>query len=341
MAETKAKMIPTKYMLELRKKIMEERNVTETTVNNYLNNLFLINDRKSFSNLTFLKKDKERILEYLKEFAEATQIAKLSAMVVALSTVKENHLYKTTHKFFSTMLNEKLGIRDEEDEKAKTLTKDEEAEKWVSWDEVKSKWEALKEKVDEFKNDKFNSLVTRQFESMVDYLILSLYVLQPPRRNNDFLHMFIVTKNSGDLDKNANYADMVNKKFIYNVYKTAKHHGQEIVPMSDSLHEVLSTWLKFHPGNKSSNMVKLFVNREGTPQTGVNYITLRLNKIFKKKIGATQLRHIYISNEFKDIYSPEIQEKMKRVAEEMGHSVSEQKKYYRSVAPSSDSSDEE
>jgi hypothetical protein len=50
-----------------------------------------------------------------------------------------------------------------------------------------------------------------------------------------------------------------------------------------------------------------------------------LNTIFDKKISASMLRHIYISDEvLKDV--PKIEE-LQKIAAEMGHSVGEQMLY--------------
>ena len=48
-------------------------------------------------------------------------------------------------------------------------------------------------------------------------------------------------------------------------------------------------------------------------------ITRMLNKIFGKKISTSMLRHIYLTNIYKDV--PQIN-KMENLANEMGHSVS-------------------
>jgi hypothetical protein len=53
-------------------------------------------------------------------------------------------------------------------------------------------------------------------------------------------------------------------------------------------------------------------------------ITRELNTIFGKKISTSMLRHIYLSNLYKDV--PKLNQ-MIRTAEEMGHSVGEAMKY--------------
>jgi hypothetical protein len=77
---------------------------------------------------------------------------------------------------------------------------------------------------------------------------------------------------------------------------------------------------------KKAREVKLFVNHEGSPQSLVNYITLRLNKIFGRKVASTMLRHIFITHKFGDEF-----EEMSKTASAMGHSLGEQRDYAKRV----------
>jgi hypothetical protein len=54
----------------------------------------------------------------------------------------------------------------------------------------------------------------------------------------------------------------------------------------------------------------------------VNAITRVLNRVFGKKIGSSMLRHIYLSDKYKDQ-----NEEMKKDAEAMGHSLDLQRAY--------------
>ena len=94
--------------------------------------------------------------------------------------------------------------------------------------------------------------------------------------------------------------------------------------------EVINTWLKFHPLIKSAKRgaksIPLIVNWDGIKLNSQNHITLKLNKIFKKKISSAQLRRIYLSQSFGLEYL-EMQAEMAKTAEAMGHSVRTQSKY--------------
>jgi integrase len=73
--------------------------------------------------------------------------------------------------------------------------------------------------------------------------------------------------------------------------------------------------------------IKLLVGADGTPLTAVNVITRLLNRVFGKKIGSSMLRHIYLSDKYKDTI-----DEMKTDAAAMGHSVGQQRAYVKKDA---------
>jgi hypothetical protein len=107
-------------------------------------------------------------------------------------------------------------------------------------------------------------------------------------------------------------------KFVYNTYKTAKKYGREEVAIAPSFKKILTKYLK-----KLPNQDYLLMKPNGTKFSAQN-ITRELNSIFGKKISTSMLRHIYLSNLYKDV--PKLNQ-MIRTAEEMGHSVGEAMKY--------------
>jgi hypothetical protein len=142
--------------------------------------------------------------------------------------------------------------------------------------------------------------------------------------------MFVVASIPSNDEKTKNYLDWTNKKMYFNHYKTAKKYGTQIIDFNDKkdLIEAITLYLKHHPLNPSKGKAlpknaefKFLVYNDGSGLVAVNSITRILNKIFGgKKIGSSQLRHIYLSSKY-DI------DEMKKDAEEMGHSLEEQKSY--------------
>jgi hypothetical protein len=111
----------------------------------------------------------------------------------------------------------------------------------------------------------------KEYAQMLHHLILSLYVLQAPRRNIDYCLMKI----SSDItDTNFNYLDLKNKRFIFNNYKT--NHKYDTIEIPYNVHFLV--WMDSEPINKSGDIIKI------------------LNKIFGRNIGSSMLRNIYLTS---------------------------------------------
>jgi hypothetical protein len=66
----------------------------------------------------------------------------------------------------------------------------------------------------------------------------------------------------------------------------------------------------------------LLINMDGTEPNRVNFITRALNKVFSKNIGATALRHIYLSDKY-----AETQKAKEADASAMAHDTTVQSQY--------------
>ena len=80
----------------------------------------------------------------------------------------------------------------------------------------------------------------------VDYLILSLYTLIPPRRNLDYMEMFICKNAGTDEEKNYLEVNMKNEpyKLVFNKFKTSKSAGSQEVTVPDELKRIINIYLK-------------------------------------------------------------------------------------------------
>jgi len=190
---------------------------------------------------------------------------------------------------------------------------------WLSWEEVKKHWEELKSKTD-FKT---KDLSESQYNVLLQFVVLSLYVLLPPRRN-EYQHMFLVTSTP---DGGDNYLDVMKHQMIFNKFKTSKKDGSVTIDIPESLQHVISLYLKYHPLikgkiTKKFNPVPFLVYYDGKPFSQVNSITRILNKVFGKKVSSSMLRHVYLSHNYGDTL-----EHMKNDSEMMSHSLAQQKDY--------------
>ena len=315
-------METTEFMLQLARTLVAERKVAESTANAYVKVLYAMNDKKPFKNLTFLKST-DTILERLAKYAESTQRSVLAAIVSVLSAHKDKATFKKPYTFYYDEMMKRSKVAREEDDKNEKTEK--QKTNWITWAEVETKRNELLDAVNKFMN---NAKVTPQeYEQLMMLEVLSLYTEISPRRNADFLNMFIVKKWTEAMDKEKNYMDMATKQFIFNKYKTAKKYGTQIEPIPERLWDRMAVLLKFHPlwkghAKRKLEPVKLLVAADGTPLVADNTITRILNKVFGKKIGSSMLRHIYLSSKYGNTL-----EEMKKDSISMAHSLSMQKSY--------------
>jgi hypothetical protein len=312
----------SEFMSELSKELMEKKGVVESTANAYVKTLYVLNSKTPFKTLSFLR-NKASIMEHIEEYAPSTQKSVLASIVSVLSLVSEKPSYKAVYKYFYEKMMEKSKPL-ESDQNDKTAKQ---KDNWVSWSEIKEVCDALRAKMVEYSAKK--TISPSDFNHLLQYLVLSLYVYIQPRRNQDYLDMVVVKKWKEDMPKDKNYLDLATSKFVFNKYKTAKKYGTQTIDIPDTadapLLDVITTYLKYHPlwkATKGKEAVPFLVSADEKPLVAVNAITRILNKIFGKKVGSSMLRHIFLSDKY-DI------KEMQTDAEAMGHSIEEQRKYLR------------
>lgn len=164
------------------------------------------------------------------------------------------------------------------------------------------------------------------WDKLVNHLILSLYTSGiPPRRNEYYLMRIISNKKKINPRENFLLWNKNDKKFIYNVYKTSKTYGRQEIDITDpKLIETIKHYLKHRKILVDNPENDFFLVRfNGDKLKNSNDITRRLNSIIGRRIGASMLRHIYLTEKY-----GQIKNEMEQDAEEMGHSVATQQKEY-------------
>jgi integrase len=287
---------------------LKNKNLSSSSIILYLKALKKLNDGKEIKNLKFLTKP-DNILTKIADYKPTTQ-RNIIIAIVSILKVLENPLYS---KYYDIMINMTKNINENNKNNEKTETQ---KTNWMGWDEIMSKFNELKN------NLKISKTITeQQYNALLDVVVLSLYVLIPPRRNKDYIQMEITKNNTKDITKN--YLDTKKEQFIFNVYKTAKKDGQLIVSIPDELMSILKLYIKHHPYKtemKTENVPFLvYYNKKRIPDNGITRI---LNKIFNKKIGSSMLRHIYLSGKYGNVL-----EEQKEDAKMMGHNVSTARDY--------------
>jgi integrase len=306
------------FMMTLSKKLIEERNIAESTATQYLQTLFKLNGDKPFSNLAWAKKfdDVQKIID---TYAKSTQGNQYMVLSSALSIFKDKATYKSAYNHWKEKM---MNARKEAREIPASEKTEKQEENWMDWEEIVKKKSELQEEVSTFRSNKH--LTPGQWETLLQYVVLSLYTDIQPRRNQDYLDMYVIKKLGKEYDKTKNYYDMATHRFVFNKYKTAKKYGEQVEQVPEPLQEVLKTYLTHHPLAKSkAKEFKLLVKSDGAPLNTVNSITRILNRTFNgKKVGSSALRHSYLSSKYGTVLK-ELQED----AQAMAHSTDVQKQY--------------
>jgi integrase len=288
--------------------LLKNKGLSENTINLYMTYLHKLNDNNLLKNIKFLR-DPLEIIEKIKDYKETTQRNIIISIVSILKVLDEKKLYD---EYYKLMIERTKNINDKpKNEKTETQKKN-----WMSWDDIMIIYNDLLKNLKLSKN-----MDDTKYEKLLHFLVLSLYVLLPPRRNQDYLKMKITNKPEG---VNDNFLDLKKKQFVFNVYKTSKKDGQVIINIPDNLFKILKLYIKHHPKLDllKKEDIPFLVYFNGDKLTLDNSITRILNKIFNKKIGASMLRHIYLSNKYSKIINE--QEKDSKM---MSHNLQTQKDY--------------
>lgn len=145
----------------------------------------------------------------------------------------------------------------------------------------------------------------------VNYLILSLYIYNCPRRldysnmilndniniNDDAIILWnnnkknYVTNKVNAIDSNNNY--YVRKKntsfFIFNDYKTNYKYGKQIIEVDITLQKIINTYIDRNKIKNNDILIKL------SKTSLSNKLAKIFTKYANKRISASMLRHIYIT----------------------------------------------
>jgi hypothetical protein len=328
-------MATNEFMLNLHKTLLDKtygkdnHKLSDSTASAYLKALFNLHDKKPFKSLTFLR-NTEEIEKKLVDYAESTKKTIYASLASVLSIYKDKPAYKATHKYYY----DKMMTKAEEAKKIDTAEKTETQEKnWVGWEEVEKKRKDMADEIAKFVDNK--KVSPTEYGQLLKYLVLSLYVDVPPRRNQDYLDMLVgmPTKTFAE-SPDKNYLIIKKKvptEFIFNKYKTNKKYGRQTVAIPETLGKVITAYLKHRPTTADEKKAKVFpllVFHDGKPLVQANAITRVLNSVFDKNIGSSMLRHMYLSNKMN------ISE-MKADAHDMGHSLNEQQKYLKAPTETS------
>lgn len=308
----------------------EKKNLSPKTVALYVRNLRILNDDEKIKNLNYLN-NIETILNKLNKYKENTKRIYLISITSTLS------LFKDTNKKYKKLYDKYYSLMKDKDNEIKQMPTDvmneNQKESWLTWDDITNKYNELKNKV--LMSIKSKSIVDKYDKYLLPFMVLALYAHEENevRRNQDYQLMYVINKYNEAYPDDKNYLDLTNKNFIFNVFKTNKSKGQQVIKISEPLFNDIILYLNHYPlSNNIKNIKKdktpipFLVNKEGNVLSQVNSITRILNKIFGSNVGTSLLRHVFITYKL----GPTIN-KLEEVASNMGHTLRTQKDYIKNT----------
>lgn len=263
--------------------IFKCKDLSQTSLDSYKAKLKKLNDNKPVKNLTFLN-NIDNIKSIIKDYKPNTQ----RNYIIAVASILKCYLTNNKTKKIENIYNQYSKILDEyninlKDQTAMTET---ENKNWMDKGELDDVYNQVK---NGYKNSK---------QAFQNYLLLSLYYLQSPRRNKDYQLLKIANKYQDGLSNEFNYLDVKRKKFIFNNYKTAKKYNRQEVDINEELFSIIQSYIKSFKLKDGDFLLNDLKTNE--PYKNTNAITILLNRIFKKRVGASMLRKMYLTNKYGD-----------------------------------------
>ena len=309
-------------------KIKNSRSIRDTSINLYKSYMNRLNDEfnkgKEF-NMNFIKHNIKEIFKYIDEnFGNSVQRNFYASLLVFISPTEKNKPTDGFENIYDEILNK---LRDKHniyiDNKKDNKKNDKEDKNWISFEEVLNKWNKIDRII---RNTQFDDNLTKKdYNNLIEWVLLSLYTMNPPRRN-DYAEMKIIPYNeyqetSLNNIENNNYLVKGKSNFVFSFGKNSVKSDigdTKIIDVPKNLAKVLRVWLKL---NKTEFLLPKYGKKEPITKNG---LTLILNKIFyPKKISTSMLRKIYLSYKFGDV-----KKEQQKIAEEMNHSVQVQNDIY-------------
>ncbi|NBX77745.1 hypothetical protein EBQ93_00095, partial [bacterium] len=248
----------------------------------------------------------KEILESLMTYKPNIRKTKLSAFIVVLD--QKDDTPDDVKEIIDNYRKQLFADADDvdKDEKKQKLTESQE-KNYITWDEVLKIYDNLRTEAEPL--FKLENLNKKQYNKLQEFVLLSLYVLTPPRRSLDYAQFKI--KN---IDESTdNYMTVKGRKkegtLVFNAYKNSKRLGKQEVKISNALRNIIQKWMLKNPNEYL--ITTNTGNRIEQPR-----VNLMLNNIFNKNIGSSLLRHIYLTHKYGDVDL----EEMEKTTHEMGNS---------------------
>ena len=306
-------MVKNSKLMDALEEHLAEKGLAKGTIKLYMTKLVKLNDNKPFTALVFLK-DFKKIKAQLDTMENAnTRKSYITAIVSILNNVGKDKSYMERNIMYKSLLEKEKMNKLQENPNEKTETQ---KANWIDWTEVVKLHKEMDEAARMIMADEGEPKPSER-KLMNDYILLSLYTLTPPRRNLDYLLLKLDLDGKKE-DEEVNYYDPKQKTFTFNVFKTKWKNGKETIPCPLPLCKVLDRYVAYNKIGDNE-----FILFKGDEKRNGGMITKTLNRIFKKKVGASMLRHSYDTHKYGAVLK-----EMKQDAMMMSHSVNEKLNTY-------------
>ena len=308
--------------------IRAHRSIKDSSLKVYLFNLRKLYEklghRDEMKSLKWLE-DEDTVLEAISEMAPSSRKTILASIVVALAASGDGYKDEL-EKYRATMteLAESYNADLKKQEKSPAQEKN-----WTTLAALRRVMRNYKAELvtrDVFKKPRA-AISKRDFDLLQRWIVTCLYVLDddnPPLRL-DYTMRVVSKSEYDDMSEKEKSSDNFlvvqsrNKKvFSLGSYKTDGKYGVVEIPVGRKLNSALNLWLNVNDTGY------LLLNAKGE-RLGANGLSKLINRAFEptgKKVGASLLRHIYISERF-----PAQGAEKEEVADKMLHSVDMQTGY--------------
>jgi len=237
-------------------------------------------------------KDTDRIMKYLEDTPPNKRKSIMGAVFVLTNDESARDL----------MIEDSKVVNDHYKEQKKSKK---EIENWIDWKDILNIYNAKLRTANLIFKKKV--ITPEDINILNDFIILSCYVLMPPRRLMDYAEMKI-----RNFDENTNNC-IKGKNIIFNNYKTTKAYGKQTFPMPKEFATLVKKWMTI-------NETDYLVFHKKGKETSVSNLNKQINSIFDgKKISVDMIRHSFLTHYYSG-KMPSLVE-MEAMSKKMAHSV--------------------
>lgn len=286
-------------------------NITPSSIKTYSATI------KSLSNKTKIKIEKpsdvinniDKIMEFYQSIPYSTRKSHMAALISFIDDDSEK-TKPILAKLRSVLVKDVEEYNKQIESQEMT---DKQKENWIDWNDVLERYKAFEREVVPLWKLTKAELTKAHYNKLKMFVLISCYVLIPPRRALDYVAFKIKNIN----ETKDNY--MKKRNFVFNTYKTSKTYGKNEVPIDYKLYSIIKKWIAL---NDSEWLIT--GNNNNMKPISAPQLTSMLNNFFDKKISVNMLRHSFLTHLYKDI--PDLKD-MKKTAAEMGHSMDQALEY--------------